>query len=236
MKCNDTLISTQALPCDTLVVEFNSLLLDTRISHICKYIYYMINIATFLFSFKKIALFITVVDLFSKCIYQKTGVINFQPYYVTCMFITFPPIVHFLKWTYKFCDTLEKKLSDSRHFKLDTSHVIRHFNLLDPPILVLFLLQFNCPYGRGKDTSVQKNHRKRHFCFYVWKKSHFCTSKDTTVYQKSLLSIKSHFCLYRIIFHPKTKAAFEKDTSVLPKVTSVLKKWSFAKFPSRWNE
>ena len=86
---------------------------------------------------------------------------------------------------------------------------------------------------RGKDTSVQKNHRKRHFCFYVWKKSHFCTSKDTTVYQKSLLSIKSHFCLYRIIFHPKTKAAFEKDTSVLPKVTSVLKKWSFAKFPSK---
>ena len=108
----------------------------------------MINIATFLFSFKKIALFITVVDLFSKCIYQKTGVINFQPYYVTSMFITFPPIVHFFKWTYKFCDTLEKKLSDSRHFKLDTSHVIRHFKLLDPPILVLFLLQFNCPYGR----------------------------------------------------------------------------------------
>ena len=29
-------------------------------------------------------------------------------------------------------------MSDSRHFKLDTSHVIRHFKLLDPPILVLF--------------------------------------------------------------------------------------------------
>ena len=40
-----------------------------------------------------------------------------------------------------------KKLLDSRHFKLDTSHVIRHFELLDPPILVLFLLQFDCPYG-----------------------------------------------------------------------------------------
>ena len=41
----------------------------------------------------------------------------------------------------------KKKLSDSRHFKLDTSHVIRHFKLLDPPILVLLLLPCNCPYG-----------------------------------------------------------------------------------------
>ena len=40
-------------------------------------------------------------------------------------------------------------MSDSRHFKLDISHVIRHFKLLDPPIFV-FLLQFNCPYGRSK--------------------------------------------------------------------------------------
>ena len=114
----------------------------------------MINIKTFLFSFKKKAAFITVVDLFSKCIYQKTGVINFQSYYVTCMFVTFPPIVHFLKLAYKICDTFEKKLSDSRHFKLDTSHVIRHFNLLDPPILVLFLLQFNCPYGNSISISL----------------------------------------------------------------------------------
>ena len=74
-----------------------------------------------------------------------------------------------------------------------------------------------------KDTSVQKNHRKRHFCFYQIKISHFCPSKDTSVYQKSLLSIESHFCSYRIIFHLKTKIAVEKDTSVLPKVTSVLK-------------
>ena len=38
-------------------------------------------------------------------------------------------------------------MSDSRHFKFKTSHVIQHFKLLDPPILALFLLQFDCPYG-----------------------------------------------------------------------------------------
>ena len=80
------------------------------------------------------------------------------------MFIIFPPIVHFLKWTYKFWDTLEKKLSDSRHFKLDTSHVIRHFRLLDSPILAPFLLQFNCPY-----------------CSYIWSRNFtFFATKNMT--------------------------------------------------------
>ena len=41
----------------------------------------------------------------------------------------------------------ELTMSVSRHFKLDTSHVIRHFKLLDPPIFVLFVLQFDRPYG-----------------------------------------------------------------------------------------
>ena len=88
-----------------------------------------------------------------------------------------------------------------------------------------------------KDTSVQKNHRKRHFCFYQIKISHFCPSKDTSVYQKSLLSLKSHFCSYRTISLPENQKCIRNRHFCFTKSHFYSQKKRLRNFPhKRWSE